>query len=102
MGLPVLTCPGRSFAARVAASLLTVSGLTELIAANLADYEAKAAAYAADPAGLGALRRRILEGRAANPLFDTAGFARHLEAAYRRMQDIALAGEPPRGFDIAP
>ena len=102
MGLPVLTCPGRSFAARVAASLLTVSGLPELIAANLDDYEAKAAAYAGAPTSLQPLRGRILEGRVDNPLFDTAGFARHLEAAYRRMQDIALAGEPPRGFAIAP
>lgn len=102
MGLPVLTCPGRSFAARVAASLLTVSGLPELIAANQGDYEAKAAAYAAAPATLQPLRQRILEGRAGNPLFDTAGFARQLEAAYRRMQDIALAGEPPRGFAVAP
>jgi len=100
--LPVLTCKGRSFAARVAASLLTTSGLPELIAESLADYENIAARLAAQPDALAALRRRLTESRDGNPLFDTAGFARNLEAAYRQMQEIALAGEPPRAFAVSP
>lgn len=38
-GLPVLTCPGETFAARVAASLLTAIGLPELITSDLVEYE---------------------------------------------------------------
>lgn len=98
VGLPLLTCPGRSFAARVAASLLTTSGFPELIAGDLEEFEAKAAAFAANPAAIAAIRRRLQGARETNPLFDTPAFARRLETAYRRMRDIALAGEPPRAF----
>ncbi len=42
MGLPVLTCAGNTFAARVAGSLLNAINLTELITYNLQDYENKA------------------------------------------------------------
>ena len=38
-GVPVLTCPGPTFASRVAGSLLHAIGLPELIAGSLAGYE---------------------------------------------------------------
>ena len=38
-GVPIVTCPGRSFQARVAGSLLHAVGLPELVATSLADYE---------------------------------------------------------------
>jgi protein O-GlcNAc transferase len=41
-GLPVVTCPGGAFAARVGASLLTAIGLPELIAGTPKAYEALA------------------------------------------------------------
>jgi protein O-GlcNAc transferase len=41
-GLPLVTCSGASFAARVAGSLLRAVGLPELIAETLEDYEALA------------------------------------------------------------
>ena len=41
-GLPVLTCTGQSFASRVAASLLEVLELPELVQSSLGDYEASA------------------------------------------------------------
>jgi protein O-GlcNAc transferase len=39
-GLPLVTCPGTSFAGRVAASLLHAIGLSELVTHDLAAYEA--------------------------------------------------------------
>jgi len=100
VGLPVLTCPGESFASRVAASLLHAIGAPELVAPSLAEYERLAVALARDPARLAALRARIVANRRTHPLFDTARFARHLEAAYRTMHEIARHGEPPRGFAV--
>jgi predicted O-linked N-acetylglucosamine transferase (SPINDLY family) len=48
MGLPVLTCPGTTFAGRVAASLLSAADLEELIEPSLEDYESTALKLAKD------------------------------------------------------
>jgi protein O-GlcNAc transferase len=84
-GVPHLTCQGESFAARVAASLLTALGLPELITQDLESHEAMALTLARDPVRLGELRARLAACRASAPLFDTASFCRSLEAAYRGM-----------------
>lgn len=100
-GLPVLTATGETFAGRVATSLLHAVGLPELVTPDLATYEALALALARDPARLAALRARLAATRATAPLFDTAGFARTLEAAYEEMWRRHDAGEPARGFAVA-
>ena len=100
-GLPVLTCPGDSMAARVAASLLTAVGLPELIAHGPDEYEAKALELALDPARLGAIRRRLAENRTTRPLFDTTRYARYLEQAYLQMHERHRAGLPPDHIVIA-
>jgi len=84
-GLPVLTCKGPTFAGRVAASLLEAAGLPDLVTQSLAAYESLALSLAQQPDLLAELRRRLEENRAAAPLFDTARFARDIEAAYRSM-----------------
>lgn len=93
-GLPVLTCPGETFASRVGASLVSAVGLPELVAASRDDYERKAVALAQDANVLAALRARIPERAADRPLFDTLRFARNLETAYREMWRRHASGEP--------
>ncbi len=100
-GLPVLTCPGATFASRVAASLLRAVGLPELVTASLVEYEALALRLATDPPALAALRAKLDANRLTAPLFDSARFTRHLEAAYRRMWEMRLAGDEARGFEVA-
>ena len=99
-GLPVLTCTGRSFAARVAAALVKAAGLPELVTSSLAEYEALALRLARDPEALGELRRRLAAGRDSAAVFDMRRRARELEWAYRRMHELAVAGEPPCSFDV--
>jgi predicted O-linked N-acetylglucosamine transferase (SPINDLY family) len=99
-GLPVLTCPGNTFAARVAASLLANIGLPELIAANLEDYERRAVHLAHHADELRKLRTRLAANRTTWPLFDTPRYTRNLERAYRAMWDIYAAGEPPRPIEV--
>lgn len=99
-GLPVVTCRGRTFAGRVAASLLTAIGLPELLTDNLADYETLALALARDPGALAALRSKLESQRRNAPLFDSARFCRDIERAYLRMWDMNRRGEAPRGFDV--
>lgn len=99
-GVPVVTCPGRSFAARVAGSLLQAAGLPELIAGDLAAYERLAFELARDRVALAAMRERLAAERAAAPLFDTRRTTRAIEAAYLTMWRIYCRGEPPRGFSV--
>ena len=99
-GLPVLTCPGDTFVARVAAGQLSAMEMPELIARSEAEYEAKAARLANSPAELAGLREKLGRQRSTAALFDTPRFARNLEAAYERMWALYLAGEEPRSIDL--
>jgi predicted O-linked N-acetylglucosamine transferase (SPINDLY family) len=95
MGLPVLTSPGRSFASRVAASLLTALGIEELVCDGLDRYEERAVELAGDPGRLPEIRRRLENGRRDSALFDTTRFARNIEDAYGQAYARFLAGQPP-------
>lgn len=99
-GLPVLTCPGRTFASRVAASLLLAMDLPELVMPGLAEYEARALELARNPAMLAELRRKIALNRSAARLFDTQRFRRHIEHAYLTMWEMHRRGESPRSFAV--
>lgn len=99
-GLPLVTCAGSSFAARVAGSALNAIGLAELIAADLDGYAALALALARDRDKLAGIRAKLAQQRASSPLFDTRRFCRHLENAYRTMWQRAQRGEPPADFAV--
>jgi protein O-GlcNAc transferase len=99
-GLLVLTCCGRSFAGRVATSLLYAVGLPELVTANLEEYEALAVRLATDPSLLAGFKQRLERNRLKCPLFDTNRFRRHIEVAYKRMWEIWQRGESPRSFSV--
>ncbi|MBK5969058.1 MULTISPECIES: tetratricopeptide repeat protein [Thiorhodovibrio] len=90
MGVPVLTKRGDRFLSHVGESIAHNAGLPEWIAADDADYVAKAVAFAADLDALAALRARLREQVAASPLFDAPRFARHFEAALRGMWDETM------------
>jgi protein O-GlcNAc transferase len=95
-GLPVLTCLGNTFAGRVGASLLRAVGLPEMVTESLPQYEALAISLARDPERLAAIKARLARNRHSEPLFDTAGFTRGLEAAFEaiwRRQQAGLAPE---------
>jgi protein O-GlcNAc transferase len=99
-GLPVLTCRGRFFVGRVAASLLRATGLPELIADDLAAYEALAFRLATTPELLAGIKSRLARNRASHPLFDIDQYRRHLESAYVAMHERCQQGEPPLGFSV--
>jgi predicted O-linked N-acetylglucosamine transferase (SPINDLY family) len=84
-GVPVLTCAGGSFAARVAASLLKAAGLPEMITTTLDDYEACAVNLARHPERIAALKQKLAGNLKTAPLFDTARFTLHLEEAFEKM-----------------
>jgi protein O-GlcNAc transferase len=101
-GVPIVTRAGRSFASRVATSLLHAVDLPELSTSSLGDYEALAIALASDPARLLAVKARLAAAIPVAPLFDPVRFARHLEAAFEAMDVQARSGAAPADFDVPP
>jgi predicted O-linked N-acetylglucosamine transferase (SPINDLY family) len=99
-GVPVLTVAGKTFPARVGASLLNSIGLPELIARDLPAYEEMANALASDPERLRQLRKRLAANRMTQPLFDTVAFTRNLESAFAIALERLRRGLPPESFRI--
>jgi protein O-GlcNAc transferase len=90
MGLPLLTCTGETFAARVATSLLQHINLPELITQNWQEYEQKAISLAKNPAKLSQLKQQLATQTKDAPLsdssaFNPAQFARNLEQQYQQI-----------------
>ena len=83
MGVPVITCPGQTFASRHATSHLTNAGCGEFVARDFDDYVAKAVNLASDRARLAQWHERLRPQMAASPLCDAPRFARNFEAAMR-------------------
>ena len=84
-GTPLLTCRGKAFAGRVAASLLKAVDMPELVTKNLANYEALALKLAREADTLAALKAKLAVNRTTTPLFDRDRFRRAIEAAYLQM-----------------
>jgi protein O-GlcNAc transferase len=99
-GLPVVTCPGRSLASRVGASLLHAVGLPELIVRDFDEYAALATELATNGARLESIKHKLIENRTTCALFDLKQLCRHIEAAYGTMSGIRRRGEPPRSFRV--
>jgi protein O-GlcNAc transferase len=101
-GVPVVTLPGSTFASRVAGSLLSALGMTELIASSLEHYEEICTQLALDPPQLQSTRLRLQALAKSSPLFDTERFARNLEQAYLQMWEMHQAGQSPRPISVSP
>ena len=99
-GLPVLTCAGQGFAARMAGSLLGAVGLHELVTGSLEEYEALALQLARSPDRLAGLKRALVSNRDSHTLFDTDRFRQNLEKAYSAMWQRLQNRQPPASFDV--
>ncbi|WWW36629.1 tetratricopeptide repeat protein [Stenotrophomonas rhizophila] len=85
-GCPVLTCPGATFASRVAGSLNHHLGLAQMNVADDRAFVATAIALGNDARALQALRAELALRRHDSGLFDMAGFARDFSAV---VEDLA-------------
>jgi predicted O-linked N-acetylglucosamine transferase (SPINDLY family) len=85
MGVPVVTCPGETFASRHSLSHLSNVGLTETIARDWDEYVELAVSLAGDLPRLAALRAGLRQRMAASPLCDGKQFAANLSLL---LQDV--------------
>ncbi len=100
-GLPLVTCSGRSFAARMAGALLTAAGLSELIATDLKEYEDKAVALAQVPGERLRLRAALAQCKESGALFDTPRFVRNLEQRFGELVGALEEIEPAQQALVA-
>jgi predicted O-linked N-acetylglucosamine transferase (SPINDLY family) len=99
-GVPVITLMGQSFASRVAASLLNVAGLPELITSTLDEYVALATELATNHNKFIDLKIKLARNRLLTPLFDTSIFTKNIEAAYIEMYERHQGGLEPSHLSI--
>ena len=86
-GTPVLTLIGKTFAGRVAASLLKAIGMDELICKSIEEYESKAIELGNHPEKLKVIKQRLQANKEIAPLFNTLLFTKHIESAYTIMYE---------------
>ncbi len=96
MGVPVLTFAGRSFAARVCASLVRAAGMPDLVCDGPDEFVARAIALGRDPAALRGYRDRLEANRKTCTLFDMDAHVRGLEGLLREMWGDFEAGRLPQ------
>jgi predicted O-linked N-acetylglucosamine transferase (SPINDLY family) len=93
MGVPVITCPGETFAGRHSLSHLSNAGLVETIAADLDAYVDIAVRLATDLGRLSQLRAGLREQVRRSPLCDGRRFAWNLAALLREAWRTWCGGE---------
>ncbi|MGO9993417.1 MAG: tetratricopeptide repeat protein [Steroidobacteraceae bacterium] len=94
-GVPLVTQAGATFVSRVATSLLHAVGLGHLSVNTRGDYARLAIDLAHQPRALDDLKAHLRRVRDTAPLFDTARYCRHLEAAYADIWARHTRGAPP-------
>jgi protein O-GlcNAc transferase len=98
-GVPLLTCTGEAFAARMAGSLLRAAELPELITTSEQEYESRALDLTGRPQDLKAMRQH-LRNRGDAVLFNTDRFRSYLESAYQNMWLRHERGDEPASFAV--
>ena len=99
-GVPVLTKSGETFASRVAASLLTEVGLTDLIVDSSEAYEELAIEMGRNEFLIDATKAMLAQKRSSGTLFDTSRQVGYLEKAFQVMWDRHQSGLSHIAFDV--
>ncbi len=92
-GVPLLTLQGKSFASRVAASLLKAIDVPELITSSQEEYEQLAIELASDSKKLRTIKNKIIQGIKSSSLFNTEEFAKNIEAGYLKAYEAYQNGK---------
>ncbi|MGO8753542.1 MAG: tetratricopeptide repeat protein [Thermoguttaceae bacterium] len=95
MGVPVITCPGETFASRHALGHLSNVGLLGTVARDLSEYLEMAVDWANDLPRLTTWRTKLRARMAASPLCDGPRFAANLMQALRTIWRAWCSGARP-------
>jgi len=95
MGVPVITLIGKSFASRVAASLLNAVEMPELITKTEDQYESLAIELALDSEKLANIKNNLIHNLPKTALLNCQTFTNNLELAFDKMHQRSLSGLEP-------
>ena len=95
MGVPVITLIGKSFASRVAASLLNAVNMPELITNTREQYESLATNLALDTEKLRIVKSKLINNLPKTALFNCQTFTKNLELAFAKMHQRSQSGLQP-------
>lgn len=101
MGLPILTLTGKTFASRMAGSLLHSLSLDELITYTLEDYEEKAVWLSQNRNHVADLRRSIEARRSTCNLFNMPKQVRDIEALYEKAIAQGIPNKQTKTFTVS-
>lgn len=97
VGLPILTCPGKSVSSRVAAGVLWHANCPSLIAKDWSDYQKIAIELSQEPVRLKAIREYLNSPeKMQSPLFNTQGKVKDFEQALVCVWDEYVASNKPK------
>lgn len=85
MGVPVLTLIGRSFAARVCASLVRSAGIGDLVCTTPEEFVDRAVALGRERNHIDPYKDKLRELRSSSVLFDVPALVHRIEDLYRQM-----------------
>ena len=94
-GVPIVTRMGRSFASRLAGSLLKSVGLDDLIAKSVQEFEDMAVDLALHPEKLKKYRKLLEQNRSTHRLFNMKLYVENFEKALVEIYNRQQAGLPP-------
>ena len=101
VGLPIITRSGRSFASRVAGSLLKSMSLEELITNDMESYKALAFELAHDHEKLNMLRHKLKDKRENCVLFNMELYREHLQNIFIHMYESRQNTTFCESFNVA-
>ena len=99
-GLPIVTLIGKSFASRVAGSLLNAINLEELITTTKKEYEKLIMELANNSYRLKKIKNKLHKNRFTKPLFDTKLYTKNIELAYTKIYEKHLNKLPAENIEI--
>ena len=73
--MPVLTCPGERWVARVCGSILNALKMNDLITKDMAEYEEKAVFLATHPEELKKIKEKLAQSKKEGNFFNSKAYA---------------------------
>lgn len=99
-GIPVLTILGDTMPGRVCASILTSSGLPELITTSIKEYEVKAIELATNREKILELKKKIIDTKYSMPVFDMPKYVKNIEMVIKETWKQYITGDEYKSFDV--